>query len=225
MNGSEPAIEAPPGALRRRLLVAAGLVLAALAFTVGLVAVLSRLASPQPAPLPVLGKLPEFRLVDSRERAFGSAELRDRAWVAHFFFTRCVTICPRLVASVGRLDQRYREAGIDAVHLVGISVDPEHDTPERLRDYERDHGIDPQRWPLLTGDPEVIESLVVDGFHTAMGEPMPIGDDLIDITHSAKLVLVDGEGRIRGYYDSDEAGRELLFRDSTALLAGRAAAP
>ncbi len=170
-----------------------------------------------PAPPPVLGQLPEFRLTEPRGEAFGTAELEGQVYVANFFFTRCVSICPLLTAAMGRLQQRYDEAGVEGIRLVSISVDPEYDSPERLREYGEKHGVDPRRWTLLTGEADEIQRLVGEGFRTPLGEPETSGG-LMDIAHTGKLVLVDGRGAIRGYYDSDATGLDEIFHRSRHIL-------
>jgi cytochrome oxidase Cu insertion factor (SCO1/SenC/PrrC family) len=101
---------------------------------------------------------------------------------------------------------------------VSISVDPEGDTPAVLTDYGKTLGVDSSRWTLLTGDPERIRQLVVEGFKTPI-EPMPEGGaEPMDIAHTGKLVLVDGAGRIRGYYDSTEMGLDEVFNRAQHVL-------
>jgi protein SCO1/2 len=173
----------------------------------------------EPAPPPVLGRLPAFTLLDSRGEPFGSDDLRGRVWVASFIFTRCASICPLLTDAMARLDRRYREESVAGVHLVSITVDPEFDTPERLREYAVAHGADPARWTMLTGDPQLVRTLVVDGFRTPLGEPELRGGSLADIAHTGKLVLVDGSGGIRGYYDADSVGLDEVFHRSRHVLA------
>ncbi len=172
----------------------------------------------EPAPPPVLSRLPDFSLTSATGEPFGSRELAGRVWVADFVFTRCASICPLLTAAMGRLQRRYAEAGEGGVHLVSITVDPEYDTPERLRDYGTAHGIDPGGWTLLTGDPADVRRLILEGFRTPLGE---VEDDagLVDIAHSGKFVLVDGRGAIRGYYDSDATGLDEIFHRSRHVLA------
>ncbi len=170
-----------------------------------------------PDPPPVLGQLPEFRLTESRGVPFGTSDLEGQVYVANYFFTRCVSICPLLTAAMGRLQQRYDEAGVEGIRLVSISVDPEYDTPERLLEYGEKHGVDPRRWTLLTGEADEIRRLVVEGFRTPQGEPETSGG-LMDIAHTGKLVLVDGRGAIRGYYDSDATGLDEIFHRSRHVL-------
>lgn len=172
----------------------------------------------EPAPPPVLGQLPEFTLIDARGQPFGSADLAGEVYVTNFIFTRCASICPRLTASMARLQQRYAAEGVDGLRLVSITVDPEYDTPEVLRAYGQTHGVSPDRWSLLTGTPDAITELVVGGFKTAMGRPEQAPGGLIDIAHTGKFVIVDGSGGIRGYYDSDERGLDEIFHRSQHVL-------
>ncbi len=172
-----------------------------------------------PDPPPVLAELPAFALVDQDGRRFGSADLAGTVYVANFFFTRCVSICPLLMQRMAELRERYDEERVDGVRLVSISVDPEHDTPERLREYAAARGIDPLRWSLLTGDPPAVRSLIERGFLTAVGSPPEDPGASFDILHGGKLVLVDGEGRIRGYYDSDALGLDEVFHRSRHVSA------
>lgn len=159
-----------------------------------------------PAPPPVLFQLPDYTLVDSDGEPFGSTELRGSVYVANFFFTRCVSICPLSMRSMAGLQARYDEAGTDGIRLVSISVDPDYDTPERLRAYGEQFGVEPERWSLLTGDPEQVRDLVESGFKLPWGPAGP--------AHSGKLVLVDPRGAVRGYYDDDALGRDEIFHRS-----------
>jgi cytochrome oxidase Cu insertion factor (SCO1/SenC/PrrC family) len=57
------------------------------------------------------------------------------------------------------------------VRLVSISVDPEHDTPDVLRDYAQRFGAHPERWLFLTGDKAAIYRLAQEGFHLSAVDP------------------------------------------------------
>lgn len=171
-----------------------------------------------PEPPPVLSQLPSFSLVGMDGKPFGSAELRGQVYVANFFFTSCRSICPAIMQGMGRLQAGFAERDVQGIKLVSISVDPEHDTPEILTAYAKALGVDPLRWMLLTGEPEVVRRLVVDGFKTPVVAPPPQGPGPIDIAHTGKLVLVDGSGRIRGYYGSDELGLDEVFNRAQHVL-------
>ncbi len=170
--------------------------------------------------LPVLGTVGEFKLVDRSGRAVTAAELRGRPWVADFVFTRCAGICPVLSTAMSRLQRTT------SVRLVSVSVDPAHDTPEVLRAYAERYGATGDRWLFLTGPREEIYRLVRDDFRLAISEAPP--EQKVDpgelVTHSDRLVLVDGEGRIRGYYHgTDDAEVWRLLADVATLAPGPAA--
>ncbi len=153
---------------------------------------------PRPEPIEVGWDIPAFELTDQTGTSFGSADLAGAPYVINFFFTNCPTICPVLMRSAGKLQDRLRRPGLENVKMVSVTVDPRTDTPERLAGYAEEHRVDPERWRLLTGDPEAIRSLIVDGFKVAMGMPeVPEGGTAYDIAHSGKFFLVDGEGRTR----------------------------
>jgi protein SCO1/2 len=172
----------------------------------------------EPEPPGVLWRLPAFRLTAEDGSAFGSDDLEGRVWVADLFFTRCSSICPQLTRAMAALQRRYDEAGLDSVRLLSITVDPGHDTPEVLRAYAREHGIDTKRWRLLTGEPGPIRELVEGGLRAAMGQAPPPGGNLVDIAHAGHLFLVDGDGGVRGFYATDAAGLDEVFHRSRHVL-------
>jgi protein SCO1/2 len=161
--------------------------------------------------LPVLGTVPSFRLIDPRGEAFGSSELAGGTWVAGFIFTRCPDVCPAVTAQMRGLRERL---GDQPASLVSISVDPLHDTPARLAEYAERHGAT-GNWYFLTGAREDVETLVKEGFRLAIASDGPANNP---ITHSDRLVLVDGERRIRGYYHGRTAAEiDRLVRDVRRL--------
>lgn len=173
-------------------------------------------ARPTEAP-EVLGAVPEFALTNRDGSVVTREALLGAPWVANFFFTRCVGICPRLSARMDGLVDRL--GARSPVRFVSITVDPEADTPERLETYAARFDA-PPRWYFLTGALEAIHSLVREGFLLAVEpnpEPgrAPAGEDIL---HSNRFVLVDAEGRVRGYYDAfDEAAMAELLEDIETL--------
>jgi protein SCO1/2 len=192
---------------------ASGFLLAALAAGgVGFAAFKARSAPP----LPVLGTLPAFSLTTQASQPLTRADLEGHPWVAAFIFTRCAGICPAITSRMARL-QHEVPAG---TRLVSFSVDPRHDTPEVLARYARDFHAGPD-WLFVTGTQEALFSLAVAGFKLGASEVPPeqqaAGGDGAFL-HSSKLVLVDGGGQLRGYYDSaDEAAVRRLLGDLRRL--------
>jgi len=167
------------------------------------------------AELPVYGALPEFELVERGGENVSLASLRGKVWVADFIFTHCAGPCPLLSSKMSTLQKSVRE--LDGVRLVSFSVDPERDTPEVLAEYARRYQADAERWLFLTGPKEPLYRLVGEGFRLAVADGGPQAGL---ITHSTRFVLVDQQGRIRGYYDGAETGTaDALLPDIRALLA------
>jgi protein SCO1 len=170
-----------------------------------------------PPPPAVLGTVPAFQLTDQDGRPFGSGDLTGRVWVASFIFTRCETVCPAITRQMARIQDRTRNLE-PALHLVSFSVDPGHDTPDRLAAYARANHASPRMWTFVTGPAEQVRQTVERGLRVSMGQaegdPSPAG-----ISHGTHLVLVDGRARIRGYYDPDEPGAiDRVIRDAALLV-------
>lgn len=177
--------------------------------------------------LPVLGVLPPFSLTDQDGKSFSRKELEGKVWVADFVFIGCNAVCPLLTQRMKSLETRLSKDGRTAeVGFVSLSVDPEHDTPERLKEYAQRFGADSADWRFVTGPVEAVQKTIVDGFKIGMGR-VPLREGAaepsdFEIVHGQKFVLVDRKGQIRGYYDVDlPDGIERLAGD-VALLVGRA---
>lgn len=154
-------------------------------------------------PLPKLGKVPTFELVDQSGRVFGSRQLEGKVWIANFIFTRCPSVCPVFSQKMANVQKHTRNLG-SAVMLVSFSVDPDWDTPPRLAEYAAKFSANPYKWKFLTGSTEDIRATVRDGLKIAM-EHEGMAGDVPDIIHGTHFVLIDKFGEIRGYFDSDDA--------------------
>lgn len=155
-------------------------------------------------------KVRPFRLTERSGDEVTLDTLKGRPWVASFVFTRCSGPCPRISASMKKVQDLL--AGTDA-RLVTFTVDPEHDTPAVLREYARRFDADPQRWLFLTGTPEALRDLSYQSFQLPFerDETQPVGQL---VTHKTLLTVVDRDGVIRGYYDgeSDEGVAQAAAR-------------
>lgn len=168
-----------------------------------------RLASHQ---LPQLAKVPSFTLTDQNGQPFGTQQLQGKIWIADFIYTTCPGPCPMISSRMSETQKPLRDTG---VKLVSFSVDPAHDTPAVLRGYAEKLNAQPGRWEFLTGDKDTIYRLSRDGFKLAVGAGEKPGEPM----HSTRVILVDRNGRIRGYYDATEADAVTrLLADTTHLL-------
>lgn len=187
------------------------LLVAIVAFPIG-----RSLARPLPQPPRMRLPLPAFEMVNQRGQKFGSEDLRGKVYVADFVFTSCPSVCPKLTKVMERIQKRTKNLGT-SFQLVTFTVDPENDTPEKLAAWSRPYHVNPSRWSFLTGSLANVEATVIKGFKIAMGKE-PVGEGLFGIFHGERLVLVDGDGNIRGYYEADDDGVASLIRDADILL-------
>lgn len=169
------------------------------------------------APREPLAVLPDFTLEAVTPRGvepFGAATMRGRAWVVDFIYTRCGGPCPLMSGAMAELGKSLPPS----VGLLSVSVDPQADTPERLRAYAARYGAEPGRWVFARGDAEQTYRAAYAAFRLPLSID-PSAPEASRATHSTRFVLVDAQGRIRGYYDGlDELQRAALARDARRLL-------
>ncbi len=196
--------------------------------------------------LPVFGeKTPVTRTVDGKEitdtlfhtipawsftnqdgKTITDQDYKGKIYVADFFFTSCGSICPKMTRQFLRLQWKLRDDVFDDVLLLSHTVDPETDTPERLKKYGEKNEANFTKWNFVTGDKRAIYELGVNGYLVSTQEDALAPGGFL---HSEKFVLVDREGRIRGFYDgtrTEEVDRcadeiKLLLKQEKIDAAGR----
>jgi protein SCO1/2 len=140
------------------------------------------------AALPVLGQVPDFSLTAQTGQTFQASRLLGHVWIADFIYTNCPGPCPMMTQRLKHVQQ----ATPSSIRMVSFTVDPARDTPAALAAYAHRFGADTQRWTFLTGDPKTLNMLDRDAFKLGTLNPT--------LDHSTRFVLIDGQGRIRGYY-------------------------
>lgn len=154
------------------------------------------------------GPAPEFSLTERNGASFSKEELLGSPWIANFIFTRCAGQCPLMNLKMRGLQSRL--GAENGFRFVSFTVDPENDTPEVLSAYADRFGAEKGRWFFLTG-PQAEIDRILGGFFLGPVEELAM--------HSLRFILVDGQGRIRGYYDSsDGAAMKQLLHDSDLIL-------
>lgn len=198
---------------RKQLFLFYALCLCIGGFAIG--ATLLQLAHPPEPPLAAVKTLPDFQLTERSGKTVALADLKGKVWLADFVYSTCPGPC-RMISSrlAGLQTEALKNPG---VCLVSVTTDPEHDTPEVLRDYAKHFGAAPDRWLFLTGEKAKVYSLIRDGFMLAVVE-QPGAEQ--PIVHSTKLMLVDKKGVVRNFYDgaADDASAEEKQAQDKAIL-------
>ena len=146
-------------------------------------------------PLPVLGDIPPFKLVDNFGQSFTEENISGKIWVADLIFTTCAGPCPIMSTEMKSVHKTYLEN--ENIHMVTITVNPDYDSPEVLIEYGERYDADFDKWHFLTGKYENIQSLIADGFK--------MGDIEEIVFHSTRFALIDPNMNIRGYYMGTES--------------------
>lgn len=159
--------------------------------------------------LPEIGNIPQFEFTNSDGNIVTLDNLKGKVWVADFIFTTCTMACPMMTGNMNIVHKKFKKN--DNVRLVSISVYPEYDTPEVLKNYASQYDADTEKWLFLTGKEDAVKDIIRDGFK--------IGDYEDIIFHSEKFALVDKKGIIRAYYNGMKSeDMKQLKKDINALL-------
>ena len=159
--------------------------------------------------LPEIGNVPQFEFTNSDGNIVTLDNLKGKVWVADFIFTTCTMACPMMTGNMNIVHKKFKKN--DNVRLVSISVYPEYDTPEVLKNYASQYDADTEKWLFLTGKEDAVKDIIRDGFK--------IGDYEDIIFHSEKFALVDKKGIIRAYYNGMKSeDMKQLKKDINALL-------
>ena len=149
----------------------------------------------------------DFTFTDQDENSVSRDDLKGKVWIADFIFTNCTTVCLPMTSNMTKLQNMIAEEGLEDVHLVSFSVDPENDKPSVLKEYGESFQVDFDNWSFLTGyEQETIEALAQESFKTLVQKPAE-GDQVI---HGTSFSLVDQNGTIVQQYSGVE---EIPFDD------------
>jgi protein SCO1/2 len=140
----------------------------------------------------------DFKLTDQNGKLFTNSLLKDKIYVANFFFVTCPSICPRMTNLMLNLQNEFKNDS--TVAFLSHTVDPEHDSVSVLKSYELQNKIDGTQWHLLTGSREELFNLSKKSYYLGVANDSPD-----NFEHSEKFVLVDNHRIIRGYYDGTDS--------------------
>lgn len=180
--------------------------------------VLTLLAGPDAVPghpakgdarLSRIGPAPDFALTAQDGTRVTLADLRGKVAAVTFIYASCADTCPLLTAKLVGIQKRLPAA---RVRFVAITVDPERDTPEVLRQYAAVHGARGEAWAFLTGNADEVRS-------TAQRYGVYVKRNAGgDVDHTFLTSVIDPDGVLRVQYLGVRFDPDEFVRDLRALL-------
>jgi len=158
-----------------------------------------------------------FELVNQLGDTITQDDVEGQVRIVDFFFTRCATLCPIMTSNMKVVQDALQ--GRESWMLMSHSVTPEADSVTVLREYAKTYNADPNRWMFLTGPKKQIYNLARQSYFACYDEDQGGDGGWQDFIHTENIVLVDRQGRLRGFYDgTDLESVNQLIEDSIWLV-------
>lgn len=154
----------------------------------------------------VMRRAPKFELTDQNKQKISNKDYRGKVYVLEFFFATCPSICPIMNKNMLTLEKEFiKDADFG---IVSITINPEHDTAEVLKEHATELGVTSPNWHFLTGDKAYIYDIANKGFNIFAGENSNVNGSF---EHSGLFALVDKRGNIR--CRKDKSGNPIMYYD------------
>lgn len=142
-------------------------------------------------------QVPPFSFTDQDGKTVTEKTVEGKIYVADFIFTRCGSICPKMTADMGLLQEKFKND--DEVIFLSHSVTPEADSVPVLKKYASEKGVISGKWHLLTGNKEDIYRLARKEYFA--GDTIGYYQSGDQFLHTENFILLDKHRRIRGVYN------------------------
>lgn len=153
-----------------------------------------------------IAPVPAFELTDQNGKKISNKDYEGKVYVVEFFFSTCPTICPKMNENMLVLQKEFY--GNPEFGIASITINPEHDTPQVLKEHADHLGVKHYNWHFLTGDRDYIYDMAKKGFKMYAGENKEVAGGF---EHSGLFALIDKEGNIRSRKDS--FGNPIMYYD------------
>jgi protein SCO1 len=159
--------------------------------------------------LPTIGAAPDFALTSQDGEQVTLGSLRGKVVAVAFIYTWCPDICPMLTDKMARVQDALGDDFGSEIAFVSITIDPERDTPQALKEYAASFDADLAGWSFLTGSAAAVRDVA-----RRYGLAVADGPDG-QVDHTLLTTLVDRQGTMRVQYlgwrfDPEEFRRDLL---------------
>ena len=161
--------------------------------------------------------LSNFKLTDQNGKPVSLKTFDKKIFIACFFYSNCPNVCGQMMHNLNQVAANY--ATNPMVEFVSITVYPARDSVGALKKYVENLKPATKQWLFLTGDTSTIYNLARKGFLVNA-----LQTDKGDFVYDDKVMLVDRDKRIRGYYtgasvtDVDRLNDEIKVLISEELM-------
>jgi protein SCO1 len=164
---------------------------------------------------PLNYEVQSFQYTNQDGKSVSLEDLQGDVWVANFIFTSCTTVCPPMTAHMSELQDKIAAEGLDA-KIISFSVDPEIDTPEKLKKFTEPYSLSFENWSFLTGySQKEIEDFAMKSFKTFVKKP----DNDDQVIHQTRFYLVDQNGVVmKDYSGVENPPLDQMIADIKALV-------
>jgi len=146
-------------------------------------------------------------------------DFEGKVVVIGFIYTTCPDICPLTTNNIKNIKQELDKKNIKDVEYIDISFDPKRDTPTILNTYAKMHGINTQNFQFLTGNKNVIDSLLKNvNVFVMPGDSTIVGNDTTYFyVHTDRISIMDKEGKIKADFQGSTANKDEVINTINKL--------
>ena len=142
---------------------------------------------------------------DQFGEASGLDRYRGKPVLVTMFYTSCPHVCPMLISTIKLTESQLSPEERAGLRVLTISIDPERDTPEKLRETLERHSVDTSRWSMTRSQPGDLRTIA--GVFGVRYKQLTDGE----FNHTTRIILLDRDG-------TPVASTEQLGRHDTAFL-------
>lgn len=139
-------------------------------------------------------KIANFKLINQNGETITQDHYKDKIYIADFFFTTCLTICPIMTDHMVLIQEEIKND--DEVMLLSHTVTPEIDTVAQLKRYAKSKGVIDAKWNLVTGDKKQIYQLARKSYLAVLDDGSA---DEFDMIHTENFMLIDKKEKFAGF--------------------------
>ena len=156
----------------------------------------------------------QFTLEDAQGPLWNLSDQEGKVVILVFMFTRCDTTCPVTSQNVKMVQDTLTQEELANISIVSVTVDWEHDSPSKLRNWTEDRGYD---WPHLTGSKQALDPV----YENYGAGPLQVEDDSEEgytVAHTSPTYILDTELKGRVVWSDYDFPVDLFVEDVRTVL-------